>query len=95
MAAFLLVNYLAKIAMSSQIKSLKGVSSRQIRKRRFQVCNVSCRRTLWLPSYFADSCGGAPFSELQKALRKPAYPKLKRHGCVLYSCAFQTGFNSV
>src|SRR5258708_5343485 len=55
------VNYHPKVSVSALVNSLKGVSSRMIRKKNYP----SIRRklwggALWSPSYFAGSCGGAP-----------------------------------
>ena len=57
----LLVNYPPKVAVTALVNSLKGVSSRLIRKKNYP----SIRRklwggALWSPSCFAGSCGGAP-----------------------------------
>lgn len=65
----LLVNYHPKVAVSVLVNSLKGVSSRMIRQKRYP----SVRRklwggALWSPSYFAGSCGGAPISVIRRTL---------------------------
>jgi hypothetical protein len=57
----LLVNYPPKVSVSSLVNSLKGVSSRMIRKKN----DPGIRKklwggALWSPSYFGGSCGGAP-----------------------------------
>lgn len=52
----LLVNYPPNVSVSKLVNSLKGVSSRMLRKQsqaRFERCFGSC---LWSPSYFAASC---------------------------------------
>ena len=71
----LLVNYPPKLAISSLVNSLKGVSSRLIRKRGYS----SLQRklwggSLWSPSYFAGSCGGAPISVLQQYIENQRTP---------------------
>ena len=71
----LLVNYPPKLAVSSLVNSLKGVSSRLIRKRGYP----SLQRklwggSLWSPSYFAGSCGGAPISVLRQYIENQRTP---------------------
>ena len=57
----LLVNYPPKVAVSSLVNSLKGVSSRMIRKKNYpSIKKKLWGGALWSPSYFAGSCGGAP-----------------------------------
>jgi putative transposase len=56
----LLVNYPPKIAVSALVNSLKGVSSRLLRKRYSDLEEFYWKGGLWSPSYFAASCGGAP-----------------------------------
>ena len=52
----LLVTYPPKVSVSS----LKGVSSRMIRKRHYpSIRKKLWGGALWSPSYFAGSCGGA------------------------------------
>lgn len=63
----LLINYPPKYSVSSLVNSLKGVSSRMIRKSNFpEVVNSLWGNSLWSPSYFAASCGGAPISVIRK-----------------------------
>ena len=71
----LLVNYPPKLAISSLVNSLKGVSSRLIRKRGYS----SLQRklwggSLWSPSYFAGSCGGASISVLRQYIENQRTP---------------------
>jgi REP-associated tyrosine transposase len=73
----LLVNYPPKVAISKLVNSLKGVSSRMLRKNGY----LSIRRALWgkhlwSPSYFAGSCGGAPLSIVKEYIESQASPKL-------------------
>jgi REP-associated tyrosine transposase len=56
----LLVEYPPKVAVSSLVNSLKGVSSRLLRQQRHDIRNRYWKGVLWSPSYFASSCGGAP-----------------------------------
>ena len=63
----LLVTYPPKVAVSSLVNSLKGVSSRLIRKKDYpSIRNKLWGGSLWSPSYFAGSCGGAPLSAVRK-----------------------------
>ncbi|HEU64073.1 MAG: hypothetical protein KR126chlam4_01003 [Candidatus Anoxychlamydiales bacterium] len=67
----LLVNYPPKVSISSLVNSLKGVSSRMIRKKNFaSIRKALWKNSLWSPSYFASSCGGAPLSILQEYIQK-------------------------
>ncbi len=55
----LLVNYPPRVSISSLVNSLKGVSSRMIRKKNYASINRELwGGALWSPSYFASSCGG-------------------------------------
>jgi REP-associated tyrosine transposase len=72
----LLVNYHPKVAASVLVNSLKGVSSRMIRQKRYP----SVRRklwggALWSPSYFAGSCGGAPISVIRQYIEQQQTPR--------------------
>lgn len=63
----LLVVYPPKVALSRLVNSLKGVSSRLIRKKEYPELRERLKNgALWSPSYFAGSCGGAPISVLQQ-----------------------------
>ena len=72
----LLVNYPPKVAVSTLVNSLKGVSSRMIRKK-----NYACIRkklwggALWSPSYFAASCGGAPIAIIRQYIEQQQTPE--------------------
>ena len=72
----LLVNYPPKVALSALVNSLKGVSSRMIRKKNYP----SVRRklwggALWSPSYFAASCGGAPIEIVRQYIEQQRTPR--------------------
>jgi putative transposase len=59
----LLVNYPPKVSVSVLENSLKGVSSRMIRKKNYpSIAKKMWGGALWSPSYFAGSCGGAPIA---------------------------------
>ena len=70
----LLVNYPPNVSVSKLVNSLKGVSSRMLRKQSqagFERCFGSC---LWSPSYFAASCGGAPLSIIKTYIENQETP---------------------
>ena len=65
----LLINYPPKVALSALVNSLKGVSSRLLRKEFGDFHPWLKRRgVLWSPSYFAASCGGAPIEILRQSI---------------------------
>ena len=57
----LVVAYPPPVSVSGLVNSLKGVSSRLLRKR-YGAALKTHRRHLWSPSYFAASAGGAPLA---------------------------------
>src|ERR1700723_609503 len=71
----LLVNYPPKAAVSNLVNSLKGVSSRMIRQKKYP----AIRKKLWgeglsLPNYFAVSCGWAPISVIRQYIEQQRTP---------------------
>ncbi len=71
----LLVNYPPKVAVSSLVNSLKGVSSRMIRKKNYpSIKKKLWGGALWSPSYFAGSCGGAPISVIRQYIEQQQTP---------------------
>ena len=62
----LLVEYPPKVALSTLVNSLKGVSSRRLRQQYPDVAARYYKGVLWSPSYFAASCGGAPLSIIRQ-----------------------------
>ncbi len=67
----LLVDYPPKVALSTLVNSLKGVSSRMMRKEFGDFHPWLKRRgVLWSPSYFAASCGGAPIEILRQYIEQ-------------------------
>ncbi len=67
----LLVNYHPKTALSALVNSLKGVSSRLIRKKNYPEVRLALwKNALWSPSYFAVSCGGAPLTVIKEYIEK-------------------------
>lgn len=73
----LLIHYPPKISISKLVNSLKGVSSRMIRKKKYPTITKSLwGGSLWSPSYFAASCGGAPIDIIRKYIEGQATPKI-------------------
>jgi putative transposase len=69
------VNYLPKVAVSNLVNSLKGVSSRMIRHKKYpSIRNKLWGGALWSPSYFAGSCGGAPISIIRQYIEQQQTP---------------------
>ncbi|MEU0478774.1 IS200/IS605 family transposase [Streptosporangium sp. NPDC006013] len=71
----LLVHHPPKVALSTLVNSLKGVSARLLRKE----YPAHIRRYLWgghfwSPSYFAASCGGAPLSIIKEYIEDQRRP---------------------
>lgn len=72
----LLVNYPPKVAVSVLVNSLKGVSSRMIRKKDYpEIRKKLWGGALWSPSYFAGSCGGAPISIIRQYIEQQRTPE--------------------
>jgi len=73
----LLVSYPPKVQLSKLINSLKGVSSRYIRKKfpRIKYHWTSKKSgALWSPSYFAGSVGGASIEVLKQYIEQQDRP---------------------
>ena len=70
----LLINYPPKVSISKLVNSLKGVSSRLIRKQHPQLAQYYWKGGLWSPSYFAGSCGGAPLSVIKQYIEQQNRP---------------------
>jgi putative transposase len=70
----LLVQYPPKVAVSSLVNSLKGVSSRWLRQQRLDIRQRYWKGVLWSPSYFASSCGGAPISIVRQYIEQQKTP---------------------
>lgn len=70
----LLVDYPPKVAVSNLVNSLKGVSSRLLRKERPDIQKRYWKGVLWSPSYFASSCGGAPISIVHQYIEQQHWP---------------------
>jgi putative transposase len=71
----LLVNYPPKVPVSALVNSLKGASSRVLRKERPDIAKRYYHKgVLWSPSYFAASCGGAPISIVRQYIEQQQTP---------------------
>ena len=70
----LLVKYPPKVSVSSLTNSLKGVSSRLLRKRFPELEKRYWKGALWSPSYFAASCGGASISIIRQYIEQQKTP---------------------
>jgi putative transposase len=72
----LLVNYPPTVSVSVLVNSLKGVSSRLIRKKNYPSIRKNLwGGALWSPSYFAGSCGGAPIAGIRRSESQSARPR--------------------
>lgn len=72
----LLVNYPPKTQLSKLVGSLKGVSSRFIREQKYpEIRKKIWGKSLWSPSYFAGSCGGAPLETTKEYIENQARPE--------------------
>lgn len=73
--AHLLVNYPPKVSVTKLVNSLKGVSSRLIQKKKYPSVKKSLwGGSLWSPSYFASSCGGAPLDIIRQYIESQKTP---------------------
>lgn len=71
----LLVTYPPKVAIANLVNSLKGVSSRMIRRMDYpEIQNKFWGGSLWSPSYFAGSCGSAPISIIRQYIEQQRSP---------------------
>lgn len=72
----LLVVYPPKVAISTLVNSLKGVSSRRLRQNFeiFQKVYWGDKVALWSRSYFAASVGGAPIEILRQYIEQQSTP---------------------
>jgi putative transposase len=71
----LLVNYPPKVSIVKLVNSLKGVSSRMLRKKNYpEIMQNLWGGMLWSPSYFAGSCGGAPLEIIMQYIQQQQTP---------------------
>ena len=67
----LLVSYPPKVALSTLVNSLKGVSSRRLRAAQLpEVLAKLWGGHFWSPSYCAISCGGAPLDVIARYIQQ-------------------------
>lgn len=72
----LLVTFPPKVAVSKLVNSLKGVSSRYMRREFPELEKHYWRaKRLWSGSYFAGSVGGAPISVLRQYIENQQSPE--------------------
>ncbi len=71
----LIVNYPPKVALSKLVQHLKGVSSRKLKQHHPEVANRYAKGSLWSPSYFAASGGGAPLETLKAYAQNQDHPQ--------------------
>lgn len=70
----LLIDYPPKVSVSALVNSLKGASSRRLRRERPDIAGRYWKGTLWSPSYFAASCGGAPIAIVRQYIESQRTP---------------------
>lgn len=70
----LLVNFPPNVELSKLINSLKGVSSRLLRKQFPKLEAMYWKNVLWSRSYFAASCGGAPLEIIRQYVEQQKTP---------------------
>ena len=70
----LLINYPPKVAVSKLVNSLKGVSSRLLRKQFPSIHKQYWKGVFWSPSYFAGSCGGASIDIIKRYIEQQQTP---------------------
>jgi len=69
--AHLIVDYPPKVALSSLVNSLKGVSARRLRAEHFsEVERKLWGDHFWSPSYCAVSCGGASLDVIKQYVQQ-------------------------
>ena len=72
----LLVDYPPKVSVSKLVNSLKGVSSRLVRKKgHLSIQNALWGGSLWSPSYFAGACEGAPIAVIRQYIEQQESPQ--------------------
>jgi putative transposase len=67
-----LIEYPPKLSISQIVNALKGVSSRKYGQAGYKKPHPE---SLWSPSYFAVSVGGAPIEELIKYIKEQSRPE--------------------
>jgi putative transposase len=75
----LLIEYPPTVQLSKLVNSLKGVSSRMLRKEQYpDVQKKLWGAHLWSPSYFVASCGGAPLDVVKQYIENQKKSPLTR-----------------
>jgi putative transposase len=73
----LLIEYPPKVSVSKLVNSLKGVSSRLVRKKGHpSIQDALWGGSLWSPSYFAGACGGAPLALIRQYIEQQELPQV-------------------
>jgi putative transposase len=67
-----LIKYIPKLSISVIVNALKGVSSRRYRQAGFP--KPYGKQSLWSPSYFVSSVGGAPLEVLKSYIKNQEKP---------------------
>lgn len=71
----LLVSYPPKVALSKLVNSLKGVSSRRVRAAKLPSVQAKLwGSSLWSPSYYAGSTGGASIGVVREYIENQRTP---------------------
>ena len=70
----LVITYKPKTSIVKLVNSLKGVSSRLLRKEHPDISKHYWNGVLWSPSYFAASCGGAPIEIIRQYIEQQISP---------------------
>ena len=71
----LMIHYPPTVQLSKLVNSLKGVSSRYLRREfSSQIEKFYWKGVLWSPSYFAASCGGAPIKIVREYIQNQSTP---------------------
>ena len=70
----MLVEYHPKVQISKLVNSIKGVSSRRLKQNYPSLSKKYYKGTLWSPSYFAGSVGGAPLETVKKYIEDQKTP---------------------
>ena len=70
----LLVNFPPTVEIAKLVNSLKGVSSRLLRKQFPELESRYWKNVLWSRSYFAASCGGAPLEIIRQYVEQQKTP---------------------
>ena len=67
----ILIEYPPKLSISQIVNSLKGISSRYLRR---DYPELSKYKALWSPSYFAVSSGGCPIEKIKEYIQNQKKP---------------------